>query len=167
MPTITVRQFEYVELVRRLDPGDRILILSCNTCARQSEGLGGRKGLEILAGKLEADGFHVQHQELIPVACSPTQLSNRLQDENVRRLFQEADVIIPLACDAGNDRVKGTLPDIPVLSVTRTLGKGTCSPERGARLTEAAPDVEIEIRDPDGLPIAEAAKQLGFHSGSF
>jgi len=47
MPTITVRQFDYEELRRRLDPGDRILILSCNACARQSDGLGGKEGLNL------------------------------------------------------------------------------------------------------------------------
>lgn len=167
MPTITVRQFEFEELKRKLNPSDRIVILSCNACAKQSDGLGGRVGLQTLAGKLQADGFNVHHQELIPIACSPKQLNDRLQDEDVRRLFQDADVIIPLACDAGNDRVKGTLPNIRILRVTKTLGKGSCLPESGARLTEVAPGVGIEIKDPDGLPVAEAAKRLGLHSGSF
>jgi hypothetical protein len=167
MPTITARQFEYEELKSRLNPGDKILILSCNACARQSDRLGGEEGLQALAGKLEADGFSVHHQELIPIACSPTQLDNRLEDEDVRRLFQDADVVIPLACDAGNDRVRGALPNARILRVTKTLGKGTYSPERGARLTEAAPGVEIEIKDSDGLPVAEAARRLGLHPGSF
>lgn len=167
MPTITVRQFEYEELKRKLNPSDRIVILSCNACARQSDDLGGRVGLQALAGKLRADGFNVHHEELIPIACSPKQLDDRLQDEDIRRRFQDADVIIPLACDVGNDRVKGTLPNIRILRVTKTLGKGSYSPESGARLTEVAPEVGIEIKNPDGLPVAEAAKQLGLHSGSF
>ena len=167
MATITVRQFEYEALRGKLDPDDRILILSCNACARQSDGLGGKEGLQALADKLKADGFNVHHQELIPIACSPRQLNDLLQDADVRRLFQGADVIIPLACDAGNDRVRETLPNIRILPVTKTLGKGSYSPESGARLTELAPDVGIEIKDPDGLPVAEAAKQIGLHSGSF
>jgi len=59
------------------------------------------------------------------------------------------------------------LPSIPILRVTETLGKGSYSPETGARLTEAPPEVGVEIKDPDGLPVAEAAKQLGLHSGRF
>lgn len=167
MPTITVRQFDYEELRRRLDPGDRILILSCNACARQSDGLGGKEGLKALADKLKADGFHVHHQELIPIACSARQLRDRLQDAEIRTRFQDADVIIPLACDAGNDRVQETLPNVRILRVTKTLGKGSYSPESGARLTAVAPDVGIEIKDPDGLPVEEAAKRLGLHAGSF
>ena len=106
-------------------------------------------------------------QELIPIACSPEQLNDRLQDEDIRRRFDDADIIIPLACHAGEDRVRGILPGIRMLRVTKTLGKGSYSPETGARLREAAPEVGIEIKDPDGLLVAEAAKQLGLHSGRF
>lgn len=67
----------------------------------------------------------------------------------------------------GEGRVQENLPGIRILRVSKTLGKGSYSPETGARLRETAPEVGIEIKNPGGLPIAEAAKQLGLHSGRF
>jgi hypothetical protein len=167
MPTITVRKFTYDELKNNLNPGDRILILSCNACAKQSDGLGGEQGLQALADKLTADGFNVRHREVLPVACSPTQLRDRLQGEETRRLFEDADIIIPLACRAGEERVSEEVPGVHILRVTKTLGKGTYSPKTGARLTEPLPDVGLETEDFKGLSLAEAAKRLGLQSGSF
>ncbi len=167
MPTITVRLFEYETLKATLKPEDRIVILSCNSCAKQSDGLGGGQGLKSLADKLVADGFSVVHRELIPVACSATQLTARRDDEGNRRLFEEADVIIPLSCQAGIDTAKDVLTELKVISVTRTVGKGSYSSEAGARLTEPAEDIEIEIDDAGGVSLAEVADRLGLYSGNF
>lgn len=167
MPTITVRQFEYQELKAKLKPDDRIVIVSCNSCAKQSDGLGGEQGLKSLADKLADDGFSVVHRELLPVACSAEQLRVRLDDEAIRKLFEEADVIIPLSCGAGMARAKEMLPALRILRVTKTLGKGSFSPETGARLTEPLADIEIGIDDPEGISLSEAAERLGLHPGSF
>lgn len=167
MPTITVRRFEYEVLKAKLKPDDRIVILSCDSCAKQSDGLGGEQGLKSLADKLAADGFSVVHRELLPVACSPKQLRVCRDDEGNRKLFEEADVVIPLACRAGEKRVSEILPDIRFLRVTKTLGKGSFSPETGARLTEPRDDVRLEIDDPEGIPLGDAAERLGLHAGSF
>ena len=88
MPTITVRQFGYEELKEKLRCDDKIVVLSCGSCAKQSNGLGGEQGLSSLADRLAADGFDVRHRELLSVACSPGQLKDRLQDEKIRRLFE-------------------------------------------------------------------------------
>ena len=167
MPTITVRQFGYEELKKKLKRDDRILLLSCDSCAKQSNGLGGEQGLRSLADRLTADGFDVHHRELLSVACSPEQLKDRLQDEKIRRVFEDADVIIPLACQAGEERVGEVLPSMQLIRVTKTLGGGSYSPQTGARLTKARPDVRLDIDDAEGMPLAEAAKRLGMHSGSF
>ena len=167
MPTITVRRYDYGELKRRLNADDRILILSCNACARQSDGLGGEQGLTSLSDRLRADGFTVHHGEVLAVACSPKILSERLQDEQIRGLFEQADVIIPLSCQAGENRISEVLPRIPIIRVTKTLGKGVHTPESGARLTEADPDLGLDVDDPEGLSLEEAARRLGLHSGRF
>ncbi len=167
MPTITVRRFEYEVLKTKLRPHDKIVILSCNSCARLSNELGGEQGLKRLADKLAADGFKVIHRELLSVACSPEELRSRLNDEVNRKLFEEADVIIPLTCRAGIERLKKVLPGRRILVVTKTLGKGTCSPETGARLTEPLEGIEIEIDDTEGITLAEAATRLGLYPGSF
>ena len=167
MPTLTVRRFDYETLKGKLKPDDRIVILSCDSCARQSDGLGGEQGLNSLAEKLAADGFNVRRRELLPVACSAEQLKDRLQDEAVRQLFEEADVIIPLACRMGEKNVSEVLPRLRMLRVTKTLGKGTYSDETGARLVEPLDDVRLEISDPEGISLSDAANQLGLHPGSF
>ncbi|MCP4643900.1 MAG: hypothetical protein GY851_25885 [bacterium] len=167
MPIITARLFEYEDLKDRLKPEERIAIFSCDGCAKQSGGLGGEEGLNNLADKLVADGFDVVRRELLPFACSPEQWNERLEDEALRTLFQEANVVIPLSCTAGEDTVNGLLPGVRILNVTKILGKGTYSPETGARLTEPAEDVELDIDDPEGIPLDEAAKRLGLYPGSF
>ena len=167
MPTITVRRFEYEVLRAKLKPDDKIVILSCDCCAKQSDGLGGEQGLKSLADKLATDGFNVLHCELLPVACSPKQLRVRLDDEGNRRLFEEADIIIPLSCRAGIQKTKEILPGLRILKVTKTLGKGSFSPETGTRLTEAIEDVGIEIDDTDGVSLPEVADRLGLYPGSF
>ena len=167
MPTLTVRLFDYEGLKARLKGDDRIVVLSCDACARHSDGLGGQAGMDSLADKLLADGFNVISRQLLAVACSADQLNDRLRNQAIGEICRTADVIIPLSCQKGLDRAGQVLPNIPVLTVTRTLGKGTCSPETGARLTEPADGVEIEIEDSEGMSLPEAAKRLGLCSGSF
>ena len=167
MPTISVRRFCYDTLKANLKPDDRIVIVSCDSCARQSDGLGGEDGLNSLADKLVADGFNVVHRQLLPVACSAHQLTDRLQEAPIRKLFEEADIVIPLSCQAGEERASQTLANIRILGVTRALDTGSVSPERGTRLTKALDGVEIEIDSPEGISTTDAAKQLGLYSGSF
>lgn len=167
MPTITVRRFDYEALKALLRPEDSIVILSCDSCARLSDGLGGEQGLNSLADKLTADGLDVLHRELLPVACSAEQLKERLQDESMRELLVEADVVIPLACQAGLKELGEILPGTRILHVTKTLGSGSFSPETGARLTEPLADVELEIDDPEGISLSDAADRLGLHAGEF
>ena len=167
MPTITVRRLGYDTLKTELRPGDKVVVLSCDGCAKQSDGLGGEQGLENLARKLREDGFDVVHRELLPIACSPEQLRGRLDDEAVRALFEEADAIIPLTCRAGEEKAKELLPGLRVITVTKTLGKGSYSPGTGARLTEPLADVELEVDVPGGITLAEAADRLGLFAGSF
>ncbi len=167
MPILSVRLFDYETLKTKLKPTDRIVIASCDGCARLSADLGGATGLNNLADQLAADGFHVVHRALIHFACAPEHWEEHLADESVRALLEEADVIIPLACDAGEKLTHETLPGVTLLRVTKTLGKGAHAPETGARLTEPADDTPLDIDDPEGLPLNDAAKHLGLHPGSF
>ena len=167
MLTLSARLFEYEALRTHLKPDDRIVIISCNCCARQSNGLGGQQGLRHLADKLMKDGFKVVHEELLPIACHPELLANRLRDEAVRKLFSTADVIIPLSCQAGEKRAAEILPDLKVIHVTRTLGKGIVSPETGACIMTPGDGIEIDVDPVAGMPLAEVAKLLGLYPGSF
>ena len=164
---VTARRYTYEDLKSKLMPGERILVLSCDSCAKLNNGLGGGEGAEKLARKLRDDGFDVIHQELLNVACSPGELKERLTGMKVRKLFEGADVIIPLSCSAGIERVKEAVPKLRILRVTETLGLGTYSPETGVHLTEPFPEIGLEINDEDGISLADAAARLGFHAGSF
>ncbi len=104
MATLTLRLFDYGTLRAKLTPGSRVAILSCGSCARLSDGLGGEQGLERLAAKLTADGFQVICREVLPVACAKDALA--ILGEAGNRLLDEADAVIPLACAAGIRRTQ-------------------------------------------------------------
>ena len=167
MPTISVRQYDYAGLKTKLKHTDKIVIVSCNSCARQCANLGGENGLQALAGKLEFDGFKVVHCELVPTACSVDHWRKLLENKTTRTRLEEADVLISLSCKAGEKEAAETAGRVRLLRVTKTLGEGTFSPETGALLTEPMAGVEVDIDEPEGLPISEAAKRLGLHHGSF
>jgi len=164
---ITARTYDYHGLRRELNKDEKIVILSCDSCAKLSDGLGGKIGGTSLAEKLTADGFLVTHKQMLSSVCAPDQLRESVGDEEIGKLFLESDVIIPLACRAGIDRVEENLPQLRILKVTETLGFGTYSPERGARLTEPAEDIKIAIDNEEGITLAEAAARLDLYSGSF
>lgn len=157
---VSVRKYNYQDLKRELTQKDRIAVLSCDSCARLNDGLGGDMGAENLVKKLMIDGFDVIHKQLLDSACSPAK-------NTIDALFQEADVIIPLACQAGVDRTAKHLKKLKILRVTETLGFGTYSPETGVMLTEPEDAISFEIEGEDGIPVSEAAERLGLYSGSF
>jgi hypothetical protein len=166
MPTISVRRYDYETLKTKLKPGDRVAIVSCDSCAKQCDGLGGEQGLKSLADKLAADGFPVVYQELVRVACSAELVSASLADGG-RQALEDADAVIHLPCCAGVEQARQVLPGLKILEVTRTLGKGTYSAETGARLTAPLEEIGIQVDGADGITLSEAAERLGLQSGSF
>jgi hypothetical protein len=49
---VAVRRFEYDELKEKIPPDARIVILSCDSCAKLNNGLGGDQGVKNLNDKL-------------------------------------------------------------------------------------------------------------------
>ena len=164
---ISVRRFDYDTLKGQLKPDEKIVILSCNNCAKKCNGLGGRPGLKSLGDKLEADGFDVTHRELCGIACSLDLVRKRAKEEATRKFFEEADVVIPLSCEDGEDAAILAFPHARVLKVTKTLGIGWGSPKEGVRLTTPLAGVDLEIDSPQGITIDAAAEQLGLYAGGF
>jgi hypothetical protein len=165
MATLTLRLYDYGTLRAKLTPGCRVAILSCGSCARLSDGLGGEQGLEDLAEKLTADGFQVICRKVLPIACAKDALA--ILGEAGNRLLDEADAVIPLACAAGIRRTQERVQEARLCVVTRTVGKGSFTSETGARLTEAAADTGLIVDTADGLSLAEAAARLGLQAGRF
>jgi hypothetical protein len=167
MATLTVRLYDYETLRAQLTPGCRIAVLSCGSCARLSDGLGGEQGLASLTEKLVADGFQVICREVLPIACAGDSLKKNIGEDGIRRLLEEADVIIPLACAAGVKRAEESLPGARICVVTKTVGKGSFTNETGARLTESSAETGLKIDTVEGISLAEAAARLGLHAGHF
>jgi hypothetical protein len=163
----SVRRYEYPELKKQLQPGDQIVVFSCNHCAKKCKGLGGRVGLQKLSEKLEADGFHIVHKELCGLACSVDMVAKRKTDEATRAFFEKADTIIPLSCEDGEATVKHVVPDKKVLKLAKNLGLGWGSPQVGIRIVQPLVGVNLQIPFPEGISLDEAAKRLGLYAGSF
>lgn len=164
---ISVRQLDYDSVKSKLKPEDKIIVLSCNNCAKKCNGLGGRPGLAALADKLEADGFNVIHRELIGLACSVDLNIKRTKEDATRKFFEEANVIIPLSCEEGEAAAEMVYSNAKVMPVTKTVGCGWGSPSVGVRVTTPAAGLDLNIDGPDGITIDEAAEQLGLLAGGF
>ena len=164
---VSVRQLDYDTLKSKLDPSQKIIVMSCNNCAKKCKGLGGRAGLASLSDKLEADGFNVVHRELCGISCSVDLNAKRAKEDVTKPFFDEADVIIPLACEEGEAAAEIAFPDKKVMKVTKTVGCGWGSPTVGVRITTPAAGVKLKIDSPEGITIDEAAQQLGLFAGGF
>lgn len=164
---ISVRNFEYETLKNELRPEDKIIVFSCNNCAKKCKGLGGRAGMNSLGDKLESDGFNVLFRELCGVACSLDLIRKRANEQSTKAVFEEADVIIPLSCEDGERSLPVVFPDKRIIKVTKTLGIGWGSPQVGVRLTTPLSGVDLKIDSPEGITIDEAADRLGLFAGGF
>ena len=84
-----------------------------------------------------------------------------------KTIFEEATVIIPLACEDGYENLKYVFKDKRVIDVPLTVGLGVFSTEFGAlRLTVPFEDTGIEAKV-EGIPLEEVAKKLGGYAGPF
>ena len=164
MATISARKLDYETLKSKLNPGDAIAIVSCDCCARLSAGLGGRDSMDRLAARLEADGFRVIRKSLPTEACYPEALA---QCADPNEVTETPTVVIPLACEVGEDVVARAMDPIPVLRISKTPGRGHDVPGKGMCLTEPHPDIPLDIDPDEGMPIDEAAKRLGLFPGGF
>ena len=166
MPTLSLRKFDYETLKEKLPAKARILLISCNSCALQSDGLGGEASMSDLAERLAADGFEIVHRQLLQIACAPEMMSSMLEDDAIAPQLEGVDVVISLACEKGEDNAAVHLPDVHVLSVTETVGVGTWDEEQGASLVSPLPSLDINIEG-ETISLPEAARQLNLKSGKF
>lgn len=162
---IALRRMSYEKLRDTLDRQAKIIVLSCNNCAR-IYGLGGRTGLAALADKLDADGFDVTRRELIGFGCAVDLVGKRRKDPATKEVFEQADVILPLACEHGQQSIRMAFPDKQVPDLSRTLGIGWWSAET-VRLTHCTSGVDLDVQGPGGMPLDDAARHLGLHTGPF
>jgi hypothetical protein len=97
-----------------LEEGDKIGVVSCNSCVRACE-TGGREPMDHMADRLRNDGFAVVDEDLIPMCCDL---------DLVRKPNYDGDILIVLACDAGVDTLKKLFPKKTVVAALDTMGLG-------------------------------------------
>ena len=97
-----------------LHEGDKIGIVSCNSCARICE-TGGRISMEETAERLTDDGFSVIDKDLLPMCCNL---------DTVSKAEYFGDVLVVLACDAGVYTLQKLYPDKRILAALNTIGLG-------------------------------------------
>jgi hypothetical protein len=154
---------DYDQLKQQLAEDDRIVLWSCNDCTKYSD-LGGRKNLDALAKALEKDGYNVIHQEIIGVGCQPPLIRLRSRHPATKEIFDEATVIIILACTDGFLKTQKVFKKKKVIQVGESAGLGVYSKAEGMKLvipleeTGLPPSIE-------GYTLEEAAKKLGKKSG--
>jgi hypothetical protein len=164
---VSLRRLTYEKLKQQLGPDDRIIVFACNNCAKKCKGFGGRQGMANLCAKLEADGIAVLHKELCGITCSVDLVNKRKADEATRAVFEQANVIIPLACENGERTLRYVFPDKKVLETARPVGLGWGSPKVGVRIVVPFAGVPLKVDSPEGITLDEAAKKLGLFAGSF
>jgi len=162
---ISLRSLSYSDLLKLLNKSDKIVIWSCNGCVKGLK-LGGRAKLSKLADMLKADGFNVIHTELIGMSCVYNLVEKRKIHSATRDIFKEATTIIVLACEDGYDNVKQVFDDKKVIKVTKTVGLGGVSVERGPILTHPFEETGLKPNI-NGYTMSEVAEKLNLYPTFF
>ena len=162
---ISLRSLSYDDLKKQLSKDDKIIIWSCDTCIRFI-GLGGFDKMKILEKMLKHDGYNVLKKELISVSCVPELIEDRLVNKEKKPLFEEATVIIVIACEEGIECVEEVFKDKKIIKAFKTLGVGNISEKRGNLLTNPYDDVDLEPKF-EGIPLNDVAKKLGLYYSFF
>ncbi len=113
---LMARKYGYRELLGNV-AGRRVLIWTCNTCARLC-GIGGRENAEALASRLITDGVDVVGT-VSSSACCLMSKSDRMASEAP----EGYDLVLVLCCDAGTRNAKEST-GADVLDPIWTFGPG-------------------------------------------
>lgn len=114
---IITKSRDYKGIIKRLKKLDKIIILSCNSCAKICK-TGGEKELNRLKSKLEKDGFKVTSVVLIAVPCNLD-----MMEESKKEFI--GNTIICLACDAAIHNLKKVFPKMKIIPALKTIGLGS------------------------------------------
>lgn len=112
------RAMDYSELVEKLK-GKKVIIMTCNTCARLCDGIGGDQSASKLAEVLRADNIHVSKVLSTSACCLEKKVLGKFEGS----VSEEADIILALTCDMGAVST-GRVFGMPVLNPIVTLGPG-------------------------------------------
>lgn len=108
-----MKPFEVIK--KELKSGDKISLISCNTCARKCE-TGGKLVMDTLAEKLKEEGYNVVGQTLVGMPCGLSQLDEMMLSGNVA---------LVLGCDASIHALKTLFPGVKIVPALNTVGLGS------------------------------------------
>lgn len=91
------RSCGYPELLESLK-GKRVLVWTCNTCARLCNGIGGAESAGRLADRMAEDGVDVVGTLSVGASCMESKIVPHAES-----LEEGADVILALTCDVGSE----------------------------------------------------------------
>ncbi|HUT27662.1 MAG TPA: hypothetical protein VMW85_06425 [Methanomassiliicoccales archaeon] len=162
---MTLRRLDYHSLIAFLPRDARVLVWSCNTCARLCNGFGGKEATKVLCSMLSEDGLEVVGGEVSTVSCFKSVIRKRLDRADFRMMAEKATHLIPLTCRTGVEMMRNELPWLEIVEVGETVGLGYLSESRGAVLTNSI--VEMLDLPEEGIPLSEVAEDLGLFIGPF
>jgi hypothetical protein len=110
-----VKAVPYEEIAPQFKKGERVSVVTCNTCARSQEA-GGAKLMEEMSQRLVEDvGIEVVEEIVLTSACNRDYYDQAEPSPDV-------DKILCLGCWAGWTVIKRKFPDIPIVAGVETLG---------------------------------------------
>ena len=110
------KKIPYKELIKPLNPGEKVLLFTCNTCPRLYE-TGGVDVMSELEKQLEADGFVVKGKIILASACFEDYMQ-----QMIPLIPDDWSTGFVLACESGWGVVKSYLPDKRILRGLITVG---------------------------------------------
>ena len=110
------KKIPYKELIKPLNPGEKVLLFTCNTCPRLYE-TGGVDVMSELEKQLEADGFVVKGKIILASACFEDYMQQMMSI-----IPEDWSTGFVLACESGWGVVKSYLPDKRILRGLITVG---------------------------------------------
>jgi hypothetical protein len=110
-----VEAIPYEKIKTQFKKGERVSLVTCNTCTR-SQDAGGAKLMEEISGLLVKDvGIEIVEEIVLTTGCNADYYDHASPSH-------EVDKILCLGCWAGWTVIKNKFPDIPVVAGVRTLG---------------------------------------------
>jgi len=91
------RDRDYPELLEELR-GKKVVIWTCNTCARLCNGMGGDEAAEKMAASLRRDGIDVKGVLSTSASC----LRGKVRKSEDRSILDEADILLTMTCYIGS-----------------------------------------------------------------
>ena len=118
------RDRDYPELLEELR-GKKVVIWTCNTCARLCNGMGGDEAAEKMAASLRRDGIDVKGVLSTSASC----LRGKVRKSEDRSILDEADILLTMTCYIGSSNA-GAIFKKDTLNPFVTLGPGYVEEDR-------------------------------------